>query len=53
GMIPKVKGAIACLKGGVKKVHIISGNIAHSLILEIFTEQGIGTEIILDGESNG
>lgn len=53
GMIPKVKGAIASLKGGVKKVHIISGNIAHSLILEIFTEQGIGTEIILDGESNG
>jgi len=53
GMIPKVKGAIASLKGGVKKVHIISGNIAHSLILEIFTEQGIGTEIVLDGENNG
>jgi len=53
GMIPKIRGAIGSLKGGVKKVHIISGNVAHSIILEVFTEQGIGTEIILDGENNG
>jgi len=53
GMIPKVRGAIASLKGGVKKVHIISGNIPHSLILEVFTEQGAGTEIILSEEKNG
>ncbi len=53
GMIPKIRGAIAGLKGGVKKVHIISGNIAHSLVLEIFTEHGIGTEIILDEPKNG
>lgn len=53
GMIPKVRGAIASLRGGVKKVHIISGNIPHSLILEVFTEQGAGTEIILSEEKNG
>ena len=53
GMIPKVRGAIESLKGGVKKVHIISGNLAHSLILEIFTEHGVGTEIVLTGNSNG
>lgn len=50
GMIPKVKGAIASIKSGVRKVHIISGNIAHSLILEVFTDQGVGTEIIENGQ---
>ncbi|MCX7705295.1 MAG: acetylglutamate kinase, partial [bacterium] len=48
GMLPKVRGAIASLKGGVKKVHIISGNVPHSIILEVFTEHGVGTEIILE-----
>ncbi len=52
GMIPKVKGAIASLKGKVRKVHIVSGNIAHSLILEVFTEQGVGTEIVME-DKNG
>lgn len=52
GMIPKVRGAIASLKGGVKKVHIVSGNIAHSIILEVFTEQGVGTEIVMEEGSN-
>lgn len=47
GMIPKVRGAISSLRGGVKKVHIISGNMPHSLILEVFTEHGVGTEIVL------
>lgn len=53
GMLPKVRGAIASLKGGVKKVHIISGNLPHSIILEIFTEHGVGTEIILEEKPNG
>lgn len=53
GMLPKVRGAIASLKGGVKKAHIISGNVPHSIILEIFTEHGVGTEIILKEQSNG
>ncbi|MBI4397727.1 MAG: acetylglutamate kinase [Candidatus Omnitrophica bacterium] len=47
GMIPKVNAAITALRGGVRKAHIIDGRIKHSLLLEIFTDQGIGTEIIL------
>ncbi len=46
GMIPKVTGAASAVKRGVKKVHIINGNIKHSLLLEIFTDKGIGTEIL-------
>jgi acetylglutamate kinase len=46
GMIPKVTGAAEAVKKGVKKVHIINGNIRHSLLLEIFTDQGVGTEIL-------
>ena len=47
GMIPKVSACIAALQGGVRKAHIIDGRIKHSLLLEIFTDQGIGTEIVL------
>jgi len=47
GMIPKVKACITALKGEVKKAHIIDGRIKHSLLLEIFTDRGIGTEIVL------
>ena len=47
GMIPKVNACTAALEGGIKKAHIIDGRIKHSLLLEIFTDQGIGTEIIL------
>lgn len=46
GMIPKVLAGISAIKGGVKKVHIIDAKIPHALLLEIFTNQGIGTEII-------
>jgi acetylglutamate kinase len=46
GMIPKVKACIDALKKGVKKTHIIDARIPHGLLLEIFTDQGIGTEII-------
>jgi acetylglutamate kinase len=47
GMLPKVEACIAALKGGVSKAHIIDGRIPHSLLLEIYTEAGIGTEIVL------
>ncbi len=47
GMIPKVRACMTALAGGVKKAHIIDGRIKHSLLLEIFTDQGIGTEIVL------
>ena len=46
GMIPKVKACIRALERGVKKVHIINGKIPHGLLLEIFTDKGIGTEIV-------
>jgi len=46
GMLPKVKAAHAALQAGVSKVHIIDGRIRHSLLLEIFTDKGIGTQIL-------
>ncbi|MFN3813969.1 MAG: acetylglutamate kinase [Aquificaceae bacterium] len=46
GMIPKVKSSLKALEGGVRKVHIIDGRIPHSILLEVFTEEGIGTEIV-------
>ena len=46
GMIPKVRSAIKALEGGVEKVHIIDGRVQHSVLLEVFTEEGIGTQII-------
>jgi len=46
GMIPKVRSAFATLDAGVKKVHIIDGRIKHSLLLEIFTDEGVGTQMI-------
>ena len=46
GMIPKVKASLRALKEGVEKVHIINGLLPHSLLLEIFTDKGIGTEIV-------
>jgi acetylglutamate kinase len=48
GMIPKVKACMNALKAGVSKTHIIDGRIPHSLLLEIFTDKGIGTEIVKD-----
>ncbi len=50
GMIPKVKACVEALHQGVRKAHIIDGRIAHSLLLEIFTDEGIGTQIVPDGE---
>ena len=47
GMLPKVEACITALKAGVKKAHIIDGRIPHALLLEIYTDAGIGTEILL------
>jgi acetylglutamate kinase len=46
GMIPKVESALSALESGVQKVHIIDGRVDHALLLEIFTKEGIGTEIV-------
>ena len=45
-MFPKVEACLTALEAGVRKTHIIDGRIAHSLLLEIYTDKGIGTEII-------
>ncbi|HYD49694.1 MAG TPA: acetylglutamate kinase [Terriglobales bacterium] len=45
GMIPKVECCIKALRGGVQKTHIIDGRIRHSVLLEIFTDEGVGTEV--------
>ena len=45
GMIPKIKSAQDALNAGVRKVHFIDGRLPHALLLEIFTEHGIGTEV--------
>jgi acetylglutamate kinase len=47
GMIPKLQCSIEALNGGVEKVHIIDGRKEHALLLEIFTDKGIGTEIVI------
>jgi len=46
GMLPKVEACLTALRAGVRKTHIVDGRVKHSLLLEIFTDQGIGTQII-------
>ncbi|MDC1004602.1 acetylglutamate kinase [Opitutales bacterium] len=46
GMLPKVNSAVQALNAGVNRVHFIDGRLAHSILLEIFTDEGIGTEIV-------
>lgn len=47
GMIPKVDSAVAAIKTGVEKVQFVDGRIPHSMLLEIFTDEGVGTEVVL------
>lgn len=46
GMLPKVQGAVKAIKAGVRKVHFVDANLPHSLLLELFTDKGVGTEIV-------
>ncbi|MDG0963697.1 MAG: acetylglutamate kinase [Opitutales bacterium] len=46
GMLPKVNSAVQALNAGVNRVHFIDGRLAHSILLEVFTDEGIGTEIV-------
>jgi acetylglutamate kinase len=45
GMLPKIKGMVGAVKSGIKKAHIIDSSMPHSLLLELFTTEGVGTEI--------
>ena len=47
GMIPKVDSAVSALRAGVEKVSFVDGRVAHSVLLEIFTDAGVGTEVVL------
>ncbi len=47
GMIPKVDSAVAAIKAGVEKVSFVDGRIPHAVLLEIFTDEGLGTEVVL------
>jgi acetylglutamate kinase len=46
GMIPKTRCATDALKGGVNSVHIIDGRVEHAVLLELFTDQGVGTLLL-------
>jgi acetylglutamate kinase len=53
GMIPKVEACLTSLEAGVKKIHIIDGRLRHSLLLEMYTDTGIGTEIVPEESDPG
>ncbi|MCX7521336.1 acetylglutamate kinase [Microbacterium sp. STN6] len=53
GMIPKMTACLDAVEGGVAKAAIIDGRVPHSILLEIFTTRGIGTEVVLPAPTNG
>jgi len=53
GMLPKIKSCIEALEAGVRKVHMIDGRMFHSLLMEMFTDKGVGTEIVAGGNEQG
>jgi len=52
GMLPKLNNCIDAIEHGVSKVHILDGRVPHSVLLEIFTDKGVGTAILNDSEKN-
>jgi acetylglutamate kinase len=52
GMIPKMEACLRAVRGGVPKAHVLDGRLPHAVLLEIFTDSGIGTMVIPDGESS-
>ena len=50
GMLPKLNNCTSAIKNGVSRVHILDGRVPHTLLLEVFTNQGVGTAIISDGD---
>lgn len=47
GMIPKVNSAVKAVRHGVNKVSFVDGRLQHAMLIEIFTDAGVGTEIVL------
>ena len=46
GMLPKIKSCVEALNSGINKVQLIDGRVMHTLLLEIFTDRGVGTQIV-------
>jgi len=53
GMIPKLESAVAALRAGVGRVHLVDGRVEHSLVLELFTPEGVGTMVTPDAADDG
>jgi acetylglutamate kinase len=53
GMLPKIEACLETLAAGVGKIHIIDGRVPHSLLLEVYTDRGVGTEIVPDPSPQG
>ncbi len=49
GMLPKINCALSAVQKGVRSAHIVDGRVAHAVLLEVFTDQGVGTLITADG----
>jgi len=49
GMIPKMAACLTAVRGGVPQAHVLDGRLPHSVLLEIFTDSGIGTMVVPDG----
>jgi acetylglutamate kinase len=52
GMLPKLNNCTSAIRNGVNRVHILDGRIPHCLLLEIFTNQGVGTAIVADEDQD-
>jgi acetylglutamate kinase len=46
GMIPKIEACLDALRGGVNRAHILDGRVPHAILLEVFTDEGIGTMVL-------
>ncbi|MGA0036658.1 MAG: acetylglutamate kinase, partial [Ilumatobacteraceae bacterium] len=53
GMIPKVASCISAVRNGVGRAHILDGRTPHALLLELFTDAGVGTMVQMPAETNG
>ena len=46
GMVPKMEACLRAVRGGVPKAHVLDGRVPHALLLEVFTDSGVGTEVV-------
>jgi acetylglutamate kinase len=53
GMVPKMEGCLHAVRGGVTTARVIDGRVQHSILLEIFTDEGIGTMVVADEKPEG